>query len=608
MSEKADVFKSWMKRIILAAGAYLCVISVGQLVSLHENVNVYWGGRYFGYNVWSIVLFVVTIWLDVRFLKRKNRKQAVFCGIAGLLLSIALVYGAYAHYANDIFRSVGETFQQFVMIFFLSFFTIPLMSELFVLVDKAGAWYEKQEKLVPQSPKPIKFFLVEWIIIFASYVPLFLAEWPGNFVFDAKYQIQNVIEGYYNTHHPLIHTLMMGKAYEFGQRLGNVSAGYQFYTLFQMLILSSAFAYFQLYLYKRRVPKCIRICTLIWFTVFPMHALFAISATKDVLCAAFFLYFMIYLIRFLFDKEAFSPYAYAGMIISGILLSLFRNNSFYAVMATGIILLLLGKGWKRKVVTALIFIAIFAGTELTNAGLIRYTNASTQDNYRESMSVPLQCLARICAYRADEVPEDMYEEICTYIRPIDIPDYNPYLSDSVKNHANEEKLRENTVNFLKLWVKGGLLFPGEYIESIVTNTFGYWYPANQGVYVSADIALYHTIIGMGDELEKHSYFPLASSMYTKWFWTLNYHFLPIVGYLFRNAIYVWLTILYFLWSIYKGDKKKALIGVLPLLYLATCFLGPMAALRYVYSLVVCTPLLIYMVLRSSENVDIKEEK
>ena len=122
---------------------------------------------------------------------------------------------------------------------------------------------------------------------------------------------------------------------------------------------------------------------------------------------------------------------------------------------------------------------------------------------------------------------------------------------------------------------------------------GYWYPLNQGVYVSADIALYHVLIGTEHEIVKHCYFPLASDYYNYLFYYINYRHFPIMGYLFRNAPYVWLFILTLLWSIYKKRYSLLMWGMLPLMYLGTCFLGPMAALRYIYCLIVCTPLLLF---------------
>lgn len=584
--------KSFLKTFVCVC-AYLCVLSLGKIIALNGSSVVYWGGEYFGYNLTAVVLFGITIWLFYRFLMGKDNRLKAYSYAGGLLLSAAVVYGAYAHYTNDIFTSTAETFLQIGMILAISVLTAPLMATVLGWLNKASAAGITIEES-KERKHPRLFFLAVWMGIFVCFLPLFLAWWPGNFVFDAKYQMQNVIEGWYNTHHPLIHTLMMGKAYEFGQKVGNVSWGYQFYTLTQMLILTSAFAYMLQYMYKKRVKTLWLVVAGVFFALFPMHVLFAISATKDVLCAAFFLYFMVFLVRYVFDRESFQPLSYVGMIVTGALLALFRNNALYAVLVTGVILIIVIRGLKEKGKLVLIFAGVYLLAALVNNGLIAYTNAVSSDTYRETLCVPLQCLARVASYRGDELSEELYEEICQYIQESDIASYNPYLADAVKNNANEELLKTNTLNFFKLWVKVGLQFSDEYLESMITNTLGYWYPLNQGLYVSADISLYHTFIGVGDEIEKENYCNWAYNIYAPLFWAGEYKDLPVLGYSFRNAPYIWLLVIFTLWSLYKKRKEGFRVGMLPLIYVFTCFCGPMAALRYIYCIVVCVPLILYL--------------
>ena len=517
---------------------------------------------------------------------------------------MAIVYGGYAHYVNDIFRSFSEGILQLFLIMGISACTVPLCAELFQLPDRVQAWYVRKQRNRPSGhfysfleKHSGCYFLLMWGLFMLSFVPIFLNQWPGNFVFDAKYQMSEVINNSYSTHHPLLHTLLMGKAYQLGERMGNVSAGYQLYTLLQMLILSSAFAYFLNYLYKKKAPRCIRVGIILWFALFPMHPAFAISATKDVLCAAFFLYYAVFLFRLAVDRETLAWYSYVGMILTGVLLCLLRNNAVYAVGVSGIILLLYLKPLKVKGLFLMVLIAVMLLHSFCNRGLIAYTHARTPDTQREMMCVPLQCMARVASYRGTELDPALYDEVCLYIEESDLPYYNPYLADSVKNNANENLLRTNKLNFFKLWLKIGLKFPDEYLESIITNTMGYWYPLNQGRYVSADIAIYHTLIGVGDEIEKKDYFPLATGYYDYLLFYTNYRSVPIIGYFFRNAPYVWILVLTLLWSIYKKRYSLLMWGMLPLMYLGTCFLGPMAALRYIYCLVVCTPLLLYSMIR-----------
>ncbi len=590
MNKKEEAV-SYLKKLVLVACAYWCVWSWKQIIGLHGDINVYYGGMYFGYNVLSVVLFALDIYLMRRWIRLENQRLKVCSLLGGLMMSLLIVYGAYAHFVNDIFLSVGETFAQFGYMIGFGFMLVPLWAELFLLIEKGTSWYREKEagtkKLYPK-----RFFLLVWAGIFLCYLPVFLGYWPGNFIFDAKYQLSNVVTSTHSTHHPLIHTLMMGKAYELGATFGDVSWGFQFYTLAQMLILSGAFAYFLLYLYKRRAPRCIQVACFLWFALFPMHPIFSITATKDVLCAAFFLFFMVFVVRYFVHNEKFKWNSYAGMIVSGVLLCLFRNNAMYAVMLAGILLAVMAKGWKNKGVALLLVTTIYILTSISNGALISYANAETKDKYRESLSLPLQGMARVACYRGNELSPELYDELITYIQEGDIARYNPYLSDNIKNYANEQKLESNLVNFFKLWAKIGLQFPDEYVESLITNTMGYWYPLNQGTYVSNDLALYHTLIGVGDEIEKRSYCDWITKIYTPNFQNKGFYSVPLLGFFFRNAFYIWTIVIYMLWCVYKKDWNALKLSFLPLLYFATCICGPWAALRYIYCLVVSTPLLL----------------
>lgn len=541
-----------------------------------------------------------------RFWMRANGRLFFYSVVMGGLLSAAIVYGTYAHFVNDIFRSAGECFLQIGYILGISALTVPIVSEIYIWSEKVNSWVSRKsevsDKNIAKNPvsgyiygHPSVYFVCVWALIFISYIPLFLSQWPGNFIFDSKYQFRDAIEGTYTTHHPLLHTLLLGEAYKLGQRAGDVSWGCQFYTLIQMLILTSSFAYLLLYLYKKQTPKCIRVGILIWFALFPMHALFSITATKDVLCAAFFLYFMIFVVRLAYDGEQFKWYSYLGMVVSGILLMLFRNNAPYAVVLAGIFIAVLIKGWKNKCRILVLCMSIYALAHVANNGLIAYTNATSPTTYRETLSVPLQCMARVACYRRADIPQDLYDEVCVYIRESDLAGYSPYLADFVKNNANELWLKNNTFNFFKLWGKIGLKFPGEYLESIITNTMTYWFPLNHGIYLANDTALYHQLIGVEEEIIKYDYCPWAGKIYNDLFWEGNYIYVPLLGFFFRSVTYVWLIIFYLFWCLYKKDRKGIMAGMLPVFYLLTCFGAPTAALRYIYCLVACAPLLVYII-------------
>ncbi len=592
----------WIKRISIFIMAYVCLLSVNKLSFLVGNTHPFYGVGLFGYNIWAAAGYMVLLVLWKRVLQRKDRRLHVVSGVMGVLAAAAVVYGTYAHFVNDIFTDAGTVFLQFGLILGIALATAPLSEELFLFFDRVNNWCGRKTEI---APKPFLYFLFVWAVLFLFWIPMFLANWPGNFIYDAKYQISESLTGDYSTHHPLIHTLLMSGAYKLGQRMGNVSAGFQFYTLFQMLVLSSAFAFLVYYFYQKRVSRCIRVGTLLWFALFPIHGMFAITATKDVLFAAFFLYMMVFLVRLVFDKEQFCWHSYVGLLGSGILSMLFRNNGVYAIVAGGILIAVLTKGWKKRLLLIGLVTAMFCGCHIGNQLFIKATRAGSSDTYRETMSVPLQCLARVACYHRQEMNEEDYGEICSYIQEEDISNYNPYNADLIKNNADEAALRSNTVNFFKLWAKVGLQFPGEYLESIITNTMGYWYPLDRGDYVVMGISLYHTLIGTEEEIVKHSYFPAAEKIYNYFFHEENYKKTPLLGYLFRADSYVWLLIYLIGWAVYRKQRAIGKVAVIPLLYLGTCFLGPTVALRYVYCLVVLAPLFVYLILNGDKKIEVE---
>lgn len=596
----------WPKRIIIFLLSYLCVLSFAGILYLQESGYI--AGRYFGRNLSAVAIFAITAWLLNRFFTMQDKRLKVVSSIGGVLLGLVIVYGSYCHFVNDIFRSAGENILQVFMILGISALTTPLIAELFLWLNKIQVWYLKK---CPENPveltkkKRVRFFCLSWLILFLAYIPLFLAEWPGNFIYDGIYQLRNVIHNAHSTHHPLAHTLLMGMFYNWGRSIGDASTGFQFYTLLQMLVLSASFAYFLLYVYKKRAPKCVWIGILLWYALHPIHALFAITSTKDVLCAAFLLFFIVFILRYFVDRESFHWYSYAGMIASGAGAILYRNNVMYAIVLFAIAVFVLLKGLKAKLKAVSVILAVILLSHTINEVMIHCTDATEPDTYRETLSVPLQGLARVASYRRDELPQELYDEICIYIQEADIPNYNPYISDAVKNNANEVALKTNTLNFFKLWAKVGLRFPDEYVESFLTNTLGYYYPLASGVYISTEIALYHTLIGDGEEIEKRGLEGPIKDLYSHFFWKKEYESTPILGFSFRCMLYVWILVLFLFWSIWKKNTGFLMPGILLFAYILTCFAGPTVMLRYIFCVVTATPVLIYLMM-SSGNRDTED--
>ena len=554
-----------------------------------------------GETIAPVFYAIATGLMLIRFLKTQDRRRKITAGIGGVLLAFSYVFGVYLHYQNDLFVSAGQVLFIFLVVAGVSLTTVPLFTLFFEVIDKARDWFASKKEHPTGSVKPKGLFLRYWIGIFACYIPVFLAFWPVNFVYDAQYQLSEVINNQYKVHHPLLHTWLMGVCYKLGGRwFDSVSVGISFYTIIQMLLCSAAFAYCLWYLYRKGVPKVFRVLTFVFYAIFPINSLFAISATKDVLFAAFFITFFITLMQVCEDKVTIKVPIMILMVLSGILTILFRKNAIYAVVAAIPFLIWATAEKMRKVIITVTLLAIVLLSELADDGLIKILDAKGNSTTRESCSAMVQPLARVACYRKDELDPALYDEMVMYWWEGFEEPYNPYLSDAIKNDVNVPFLEANYSNFLKLFVKVGLQFPGEYAESILTNTMGYWYMGDLAHHMAAGdrISLYHTLIGEGEEIVKQNYCNIVNKIYEPLFVYRSCEETPILAWLFRSSTYFWLLAVYVLYVIYKKEPRKLLLPSLYILYFGTCFLGPWVALRYIYTVVVVTPLIIYRLFTS----------
>ena len=441
-----------------------------------------------------------------------------------------------------------------------------------------------------------------WLLIFASFIPLFLYHWPVNFAYDASYQVFAYMTDTISSHHPILHTLLLGWAYNIGFENGDVNKGIQIYTIIQMLILSGAFAFFMKYLKDKNVIRPIRVIILLMFVLNPVNAYFAISTVKGVLCAAFIILATVFLMKTM-DKGISIPNMIM-FVISAILACMFRNNMSYAIAAAGIIIALFRKNWKEKIIYFSLIVMIFTGYKIFNSTLIRSTNATDIGALRESMSVPLNCLARTALNHKDDMPQDLYNEIIMIISETTLPQYSLVLADPIKNAANEGYIGAHKLDFINLFIKVGLRYPGEYIEAIGGLTLGYWYCLDEPYFLTGTTKLYSMpMMGEYPGITNENLLPFGSELFDYMNGEEDGRLqMPIFGWAWRQTVYVWGFLFAFGYAIYKKDIRKLTLLMIPFMYLCTCFLGPISWLRYIYINVAAFPIMIYLLMEPGETI------
>lgn len=315
-------------------------------------------------------------------------------------------------------------------------------------------------------------------LIFLAWLPYFLRYYPGLLTSDSIVQLSQAIGiSELTNHHPIFHTGIIALFVNIGQAIfGNINAGVAFYTIAQMLIMSGIFAFILRYLSKKQVPVIVRVITLLYYMFYPINALFSVTMWKDVLFAGILPIFIILCVELITNTEEF--FSKKKNIVSYIIVSLLvlfaRNNGMYVVVLTmPFIVIVLRKYWKKVIPLFVSIILIYAVIKTSVFALLDVKNGSVA----EMLSIPLQQIARVVKYHEEELDEETINRINNFFECDNIGEkYNPILSDPVKAELNDEYFDENKGEFISLWFNLLTRYFKDYVESFISNSYGYYYP------------------------------------------------------------------------------------------------------------------------------------
>ena len=448
--------------------------------------------------------------------------------------------------------------------------------------------------------------LCAFLLCMLCWLPYFLYQYPGIMTPDSVNQFEQVLGLIpYSNHHPWVHTLLIGLIYHIGYRFtGSMLVALSLYTFFQMCLLAGSVCYFISTLRRFLVRPGVCFVVTLFYALIPYHAVFSVTIWKDIPFAAAVMLFVCSLFRLLFDKSpdfdkapekdssgADSPGsknlpALCVFTVTGLMLCLFRSNGWYAFLLCFPFLLFC---FRKKAKT--MFPALF-GILLT-AVIIKYPvmNAFhvTPPDFAESLSIPIQQItAVICNDRplAEEELE-LIEKVVdlTYIKKL----YDPHYADNIKNlvrAGNLDYLTEHKGEFLKLWAKLGLRYPGDYMTAYINQTYGYWYPDSFYLVAEAEgisatsLGVSHTPLIRGPLVVKAKEISIKLG-----------GMVPLYGTLWSMGVACWVMI-FCIGNVMIRKEKRKLILYLPgvAILLTVLIATPVATeFRYVYFMVFGMP-------------------
>jgi len=521
---------------------------------------------------------------------RIDRRAAVYAIVFSLILSTMLGVG----YSVNKYNEISVTDYAWVAIFIGSLLCFSVIN-FFLLTCPKWTLINKGLLKKPVTSSNMHFFR-SWAIIFICWVPVFLAEYPGFFVYDAYDEYMEVAQGLYTTHHPLLHVLMLGGSV-FGSEtvFGSANLGIAFYILIQMIFVSALFAWI---LNHFLISKVGYLLSIFWFGLFPTVVMFALCSVKDTLFAAFMLLAVANTLL-LFEeckkrKETMPTIIALGISLCGMMLM--RNNGVYAVLlfavATIIYVLLQKKERKDNrntvniwAIILMLFLSFFA-YKIVDYSLIKITNASDAES-QEILTVPIQQLARTYQAYKNEMSKEDIETLYEILPEKALKNYTPNLSDPVKAYFDNERYASNPSKYRALWWKLFKEHPLGYLNAWLCTSYGYYYPGTiVNVYEGHAVftITYTESSYFGYEVEspgkRISLIPIIDRVY-RWL-SLNddVQRIPIISFLFSMAGMLWIYIISIMICLYRKDYLFVVSLVLPMATCLTLLLGPTFLPRY----------------------------
>lgn len=448
-----------------------------------------------------------------------------------------------------------------------------------------------------------KLFWKNLCLLLICWLPVFLALYPGAFVYDAADEYVQVATRSFTTHHPLIHVLLLGGFVAGGNKFFvSFNLGIAAYTLFQMLILAAVFSYTILWLKRRINRKWVEWAALLFYGFFPVIPMYAVCSAKDGLFTGAVLVVVLQMLSLFEEPESFlaKKSNWIASILAAAIMMLLRNNGCYSYFVW-IPLAILGlSGRKKKLClqTAALLLGSAAVFMLISKGLAWGLEADDSGS-QEMMTVPIQQLVRTYNYSPESYTEEEQALLFELIPEKEMGAYNPRISDIVKSKFNNESFNANKGEYLKLWAKIGLRRPMSYINAWLMTSYGFWYPdAVINVYGGNTVYsfTYEDSSYFGFETEypgtRESKFPWLEEQYRRLSLELYQQRLPGLSMLFSPGFLFWVFAFCLCFLLWKKQVKKLVPLLLILLVWMTFLLGPTYLVRYVLILWFALPVIV----------------
>lgn len=438
--------------------------------------------------------------------------------------------------------------------------------------------------------------LCMWLLLTAVYFLCWLSYYPGTFAYDIASQTwQAYGRAAYNTHHPVLHTLLWAVFIRVGERLGKQELALVFYSIFQILCVTTLSVYVVSAVHRITKNGYAALAAFLYYLLTPILHLMSFSTTKDVFFGCFFILFILSLYE---EVQAEKGGWSIRMAVFGLLSCLFRNNMIY-VVAVALAVSLVYRCPKRirfSLLAVTFSYIIIVKAVFPLAGI-------KEGPKSEALPVPISQLSGVYVMYPELLDEEEKEAILSYMP--DAEAYNPRIADYVKSSFNDALLEEDSGRFLRTWLRVFRKAPMEYLCIFLDLNVDYWYldapfpdRYSKRGYIETETIETMDFFSVCSENHLPAVRAYYDAVAAHKHWSMR---LPVMRYFYALAFPCMSLVL----CIYLAVRGKNRLCAMPLLLLILLFLtyllGPLSNFRYVYPYYLSLPLYFSMAAKNGHG-------
>lgn len=338
-----------------------------------------------------------------------------------------------------------------------------------------------------------KVLLFYWGCILICWLPYLIVCFPASSMgWDYFWQLlqgSGVVP--LSNHHPIFGSLVYGALYKVGFVFGGAEGGLFFTGLFQTLLMSFSMAY-ALATARQAGTPALGLSVLTAFTcICPVFASHAVWLIKDSIYSSLLVILLASFFRLHFGDGREQKRLLAWIILVSVLALLFRKEGIIVVILLHGVSLLISvfdhrKGNAKGQIA--LFAALLAAFISISAGVSRL-GVSTSAVSRESITLLSAQVIDVLrkhpgdlSGRDETVLRNSYDSIENAMEA-----YSEWGRDPIKLKNLDA---HETMDFLKAWARLGARHPGDYCDSFLRGTSGYWWPFQSPDLISHPTPLY----------------------------------------------------------------------------------------------------------------------